>query len=427
MRVGRCGIGMAVAAFTTTSAVAQFVQYKAPGSLASPALSTRERREAALEDARWRLGGLRLTPWFGVRDVTYYDDVLPSVPGKQSDLAATAGAGVAAFLPLGSKLMLAGHALPEYQWWREFSDRRGWGGRYAVGLAGYFNRLKIEAYAARNEQLQYASSESELPTNVLERRNHARIEVEVVRRLYVYASGQDTTWRYSRDDGATPSDLPDQLDRDETETAAGFRLEVSSTVKVSVGAKRTDVDFVHSLFSRSARGDGPTLALLLGTDRTGLDASIARFTIKPVGDSSFVRYTGTTGQVQVWRRLAGQLRWSVYGSRNLGFTAYTDQFAYYVQQSLGTAFSFPVGWRGTGSIYLESGSLDYIAGASGGLSRTDDVRAYGLRATFSMARSTRLFVGFSRSRYDSNMPGLDRTYTRLQTGIAFGTGEPSVW
>ena len=427
MRVGRWGVGVLAAFVVAAPAGAQFSQYTAPGSLAVREAPTKERLEKAIEAARWHFGGLRLSPWFGIRNATYYDDVLPDVPGKQSDLRITAGAGLTGILPVGSKIVIAGHALPEYDWWRNLSNRRTWNGRYGIGAAAYFNRLTIEGFGARDEEAQYASSEVELPVNVRSDRGHANVKLRVLKSVFLYGSATKSQWRYDARDLGVTGDRLRWLDRDETAVEGGLQWEPTNALRIRAGAKRVEVDFLHQEFDRSSEGTAPVVAVLVGTDRTGLDASLARFDIKPVGESSFTPYRGTTGKARVWRDLAGGATWTVYGGRDLGFTAYTGSSGYYIQQRVGTSLAFPMGWRGSATVYAETGSLDYVSVPMGGQNRNDDLRAFGIQLRFLLARSASLVIGVSKTRYDSSVPGADRTYTRVQTGLVFGTSDPTVW
>lgn len=408
-------------------AMAQFRQYTAPGSLAVQEVPTKERLEKTMEAARWHFGGLRIAPWFGIRNATYYDDVLPDVPGKQSDLQITAGAGVGVFLPVGSRVVIAAHALPEYQWWRDLSSRRTWDGRYGAGAAAYFNRLTVEAFGSRTDEAQFATSESELPVDLRSDHGHATLELEILHGMFLFASADKTSWRYSGEgDGSLTPELK-QLDRDETSASGGVRWELGRRFRVSFGAKRVDVDFLDVTFDRSSHGSAPTLSLLVGSDRAGLDASVAEFTIDPVGGSVFEPYHGTTGRFRVWRKVGSDSTWTLYGNRDIGFTALTEDAPYYVQQRVGASIAFALGWRGDAAFYAETGSLDYVGAPVGQRGRTDDLRAYGMSARFVIRRSASLFVMVTRTSYDSSVSGLDRTYTRIQTGLAFGSRDPAVW
>ena len=84
-------------------------------------------------DAPWRLGAVRVQPWLGLRDVAYIDNVFGSADDPESDLTLTFGAGLKAYLPVGEKVVLAAHILPEYVWWRDNDQLSDWHYRYGAG------------------------------------------------------------------------------------------------------------------------------------------------------------------------------------------------------------------------------------------------------------------------------------------------------
>src|SRR5688500_4493103 len=138
----------ALALLVAAPAAAQFSQYTAPGSLLQRSTSRKEQMERALENARWRLGPLRLSPWFAIRDAA---DVSDAFSGSSGDLAGQAeedpdftislGAGLQGFVPFGSKTFFTFDALPQYVWWQEQEERRRLNGYYGAGLSAFFNRL----------------------------------------------------------------------------------------------------------------------------------------------------------------------------------------------------------------------------------------------------------------------------------------------
>ncbi|MCU0293979.1 MAG: hypothetical protein MUF10_18675, partial [Thermoanaerobaculaceae bacterium] len=108
--------------------------------------------ESAMETARWHLGPVRLQPWIGIRNFGYVDNATGSTDNPQSDFTISAGAGLRAYLPVGSKTILFARALPEYIWWKDTEYRRRWAGRYSAGALVFLNRVTIEAVGNRTEQ-----------------------------------------------------------------------------------------------------------------------------------------------------------------------------------------------------------------------------------------------------------------------------------
>jgi len=190
-----------IAVVTTASAAwAQFTQYAAPGSLAPGEESTKERLQKAMEQARWTLGPLRLEPWVGLGKLTYHDDLEPWQEGKQSDVTASAGAGVTAFLPLGKRVLLAGYALPEYSWWRERNKRSRLNGRYGVGAFADLGRLSLDLKGFRASEPWYIGFENEVPIDVRREGVSLGAELRLLRRLFIYATAEETHWRYRDED-----------------------------------------------------------------------------------------------------------------------------------------------------------------------------------------------------------------------------------
>jgi hypothetical protein len=55
---------------TTSSLYGQFVEYTQPGGDTAQGEVEQEALEQAAEEARWRLGGLRVDPWLALRNVS---------------------------------------------------------------------------------------------------------------------------------------------------------------------------------------------------------------------------------------------------------------------------------------------------------------------------------------------------------------------
>ena len=97
-------MGTLVAVLTVVPARAQIRQYTPPGGAANEAGGRKAPLEAAVEGARWNLGSIRLDPAFWISDLSYADS---SQENTDAELTARAGAGLRAYLPIGSKTTLA--------------------------------------------------------------------------------------------------------------------------------------------------------------------------------------------------------------------------------------------------------------------------------------------------------------------------------
>lgn len=430
MRSSTRALITALALFSATSASAQFSQYTEPGSLLERGTSRKEQMERAVENARWRLGPLRLSPWFTIRDAAYVSDVfagsreeVPGLEEEEPDFTITAGAGLQGFVPIGPKAFFTFDALPHYVYWQEQEDRRRLNGYYGVSLLGFFNRLTTEATARRAEEQGVLTPEFEQRIHSRQDRIEGLIELELTPALFLFASGSSLeTSALTADLGNDPRLPPFQeLDREERVLRGGLELRFRERLRVAAGAERSEVDFLEPGHDRSNSGTSPLLEWGYQGPRLDITGGVAFRSLEPEGGSEFVPFDETTGQIQATWTPRWRLSYSVYGSRNLVYSLEED-VSHFLSDRFGAAITARIGQESSVSLFGETGVHDY-ATAAAALAREDDFTAYGTRLSLSLRERVRLNVGVSRSEIESPIPGLDRSLTVVQSSIeisAFG-------
>ena len=415
-----------MAALSSDRAVAQFDQYRAPGVPLERPQTRKEALEQAVEDARWQFGRVRVDPWLGVSNVEYVDNAfgLPEGAGEPiADVTATAGAGLRAYLPTGPKLVWAAHALPEYTWWRDLEDRRGVNGRYGLGAFGFFNRLTLEATAARDEGQRVVTPE--IPQPVRQRLDRAglALELEATRRISLFVAGEGLELRHRLAGESDPRTAPlDRLDRDQTLLRGGLRYRFPGGWSVGAGVERSDVEFTAEAAGApdlSNRGTSPFLELRRDGENDHLRLEVAERSLEPVAGSSFQPYDATTAAFEAGFNTAGRLVTWIYGSRNLIYSL-IEGYSDLQDDRVGVALEYELGWRTRLRVFGEGGSSDYRAAVPGVPEREDDVRSYGGGLHFRIGETSSFVLQVTRTELDSNLPGFDRTLTSLGTGINFG-------
>lgn len=413
-------------------ASAQFSQYTEPGSLLQRGTSRKEQMERAVENARWRLGPLRLSPWFTIRDAAYVSDVfagsqdVPGLEEEEPDFTITGGAGLQGFVPLGPKSYFTFDALPHYVYWQEQEDRRRLNGYYGASLLGFFNRLTTEATVRRAEEQGVLTPEFEQRVHSRQDRIEGLVEVELTPSLFVFASGSSLeTSALTEDLGDDPRLPPFQeLDREERLLRGGVELRFRERLRVAVGAERSEVDFLEPGHDRSNSGTAPLLEWGYTGPRLVVTGGAAFRSLEPEEGSEFVPFDETTGQIQATWTPRWRLAYSVYGSRNLVYSLEQDA-SHFTSDRFGAAITAKVGRESSVSLFGEAGVHDYAVSAAAGpaLPREDDFTAYGTRLTLALRERVRFNLGVSRSEIDSAVPGLDRSLTVVQSSIeisAFG-------
>jgi hypothetical protein len=423
MRPSVCSVAVLTALVVAPPAGAQFAQYTPPGSLSVTPVPTKDALALAMQDAPWTLGTLRIAPWIGLQDLTYYNDVDVSTPGNQSDYSATVGAGLTVFQPFSPRFTLVLQALPQYEWWKNQKARRLWNGRYGLGVFGYFNRLSVEVAGDKVRQQEYVNDEYEVPVNVEGDKARTIVQIDIFRRLAVYGSGEVVHWRYRNQDlPGLGYDLTD-LDRNETTTGGGLRYEFREGMAIKVGYQRTRTSFLSPAYDRSNSGGAPTMGLELQGAHLGLNGSAMRYSLDPTAGSQFTRFSGVLGDGRLSWKIREGLTWSLYGGRKLSY-GFGSGSTYGLDSRTGLSLQTELGWRGTMLVYVERGRDEFASAESESGTRRD-ATAYGVTTSFHVGRLGTLSVGFSREEYSG--AGVNATYSRVQGGLSFGGGAPALW
>jgi hypothetical protein len=405
-----------LALLSAPAAWAQFMQYTPPGSLANPQVTAREQLEAALKDARWRLGRFSLAPWMALKDFGYVDNVYGTETNKVSDYTATAGVGLNGFYQPTGKVIIAAGAMPEYVWWKDLASRRVWNGRYRAGVFAYFNRLTIEASGSRTREQQYVSSEFEQPVNLQTDLGKGSLEFRLFGRLALTAGVTSAQIRYRAADipGSVGQQLL-ELDRNERELRGGLRYYIGEKASLGIGVEASRTEFVGPGANSSNEGTSPVVEFNAPGDRWSAQATVLFADLKPRGLSQFVALHKTLGSARIsWN--TGRMTTSVYAARNLAYSFGTD-VPYYLDDRTGVAFDRTIGWRSTLKVFYEVGRLDYSAVATAS-DLSQDSKGWGAALGSELSRNVRMTVQVTNIGYTSHSLG-DRTITRVQASLQF--------
>jgi hypothetical protein len=406
---------------TVTTASAQLESDEVPHTrIIAPTEAIRQE----LEDSRYHLGPMRVRPLFSLRDVGYDNNVLGTSVNQVADFHSTVGLGAHGVLPVGSKMYFQTVALPEYTWYQKLTDRRSLGGSYSGSLLGLFNRMSVEAGADSFRGPTVLNSEQQ--TSVPATRTHlfSRVEVEFLKRLSVYGSGESEQQRYSpvRDDPTEAAAIL-QLERNETAARGGLRYRFASWLDFSLGVEHTNTTFLTGT-DRDNHSDAVILGVRYDRPRSFINLSVGSRTGKADHPGVFPDYSATTGSYYASHDLSAPVAFDVYGHRGIGYSI-TATNPYYLETRNGAGVTVAVGRRLALRGFGEGGSNAYpvpIAVGSTSVKRMDSAVTAGGGVAFRLHRKVALSVLASNSRYTSNIAGNDRSIFRLATGISF-TGD----
>lgn len=414
----------------TADVFAQFAQYTPPGGPGERPVDRQSEVESNLDNARFRLGPLRLAPWFGLSRLTYTDDVFATLGDggeKTSDLNAVLGAGLELLLPTGPKTVWTAEGGLEYSYWNDLEERRELRGRAGGAVYGFYNRLRLEAGGGFIETEEYASAEQ--PQQLPFRTEHVRgsLAVDLSRKIELWTRGRAIGVTALTDELNDPR-VPDfgLLDRDETVLAGGLAWRPTDAVRLGLGVERSEVEFGDAARNLDNEGTAPIATLDLIGNRIELRLTAVQRTLDPVGDSEFVPFETTTGSFRLDLDLSHRFDLQLYGHRGLVYSL-EDDYGYLTDQRLGATVRMPLGHRVGFRLFAETGENDYSADDPAIPDRTDDVTSYGARLSIDLGRYLTFNLGARETAYDSNRPGFDRTVGTVESGLTLRVNESLIW
>ena len=394
------------------SAKGQFLQFTAPGGPDERPETTEERLEREIREARFHLGPVRIAPLVGLRDVAYVRDLFETGGPIRSDVTATAGAGFRAYLRTGRKVTWIAHALPEYVWWKEREDARRLNLSGGIETVWLLNRLTVDVAASRLEQQSIVTPE--VPELAATAGDLLRLdaELELTEQLRPFVAA-----RWSRQEGLVEDRNSDPrvrqielLDRDERVLRAGLHWYPREDWMIGLGAERSEVEFDRAALDSSNEGTSPVLELQIDRPHFYISVDVAARSLTATEGSRFVDFDEITGDVSLNLVPRSRLEAWLYASRELLYSLSAD-YPYLLDQRTGLSLGMGVGERINFRVFAETGDNEYTAFSPATPARTDDLTAYGGSLRFSLTELLALTFQVTRLELDSNLPGLDRSFT----------------
>lgn len=426
-----------VALFTLAlapDAFGQFAQYTPPGG--GGAAGGRGEAEASevdrlLDEARWRVGPFRMAPFFGLENLGYVDNAFAGTAEGVSDVTATAGAGLAVYLPTGPDVVWVAEGELRYFWWQELEERRNAGGRVGAGLIGDFNRLGLDLRAGR--ELDEKIVTSEIPQRALVETDFASADatLRLGAKTELHAGATVRRFRDHNDEIDDPraADFA-AVDRDETLVDLELTWSPTDRWEFHAGAQLSEVAFEPGGLPLDNSGTAPVVGVDYDGPRFAASVEVARRSLDPEPGSRFVPFDEESGSAELSVG-SEELRLILYGNRDLVYSL-TGEYDYFTAGRWGLRLAFEVGHRTRLALFGEQGENDYTptpppaVEPPGAPARTDDVTAWGGQLSVELGRLLRLQVGGFEVDYDSNLPGLDRTVTTVTTAVSLST-DSLIW
>ena len=384
-------------------------------------LPSREQMQLETKNARMRLGPLRLQPVLSLRNIGFTGGVIGTTGVQPPDFGASVGGGARAIVPFGRDVFFRVSAIPEYSWSRRLVQHRVFGGVGDASALFLFNRLSAQARVIPARTVSPFSTEDQRSVVVQRFDTSGRIEVRLLQRLSLFVAHQNARprFRVTAEDRLRGTNF-DQLDRNDSADGAGVFYQFRSFLSVSAGFERSQSRFIHGA-SADNHTNAENVSVSYGRPRTSARISLGASRGEADNGASFQHFSTGTGSYLLSRRLANLWTVDVSGSRRLQYSLFQGT-PYYFETRNGAAIAIPIRRRFAVRMMGEVGSNSYPQPTAASLQtvrRIDQVLTYGGGLGVAVYRNAALVTMATRTRYNSNLPGFDRSVVTVTTNLNY--------
>ena len=384
-------------------------------------VTPRDEIDRAIAASRVRLGPVRLSPEISIREMTYDNNVYGTAENPTGDFRTTISAGFGLILPVTPSVFVRAGIFPAYTWYADLEERRFFGGSAGASFHIFANRLTVEGSGGATKEDVIFSTEAQ--GRVIQNLGTVRLGVEyrLLTRLFVYGEGQIQRFRFTGPGAEVSTFDPSTTDRTARVLRAGLGYRWSEDVRLAVGYEETRAEFV----SAPEQYDNSTSAVIAtisyNKPKLKLDFSGGYREGGPIHGSAIRPFSGMTGSTSASYALLRPLDLQAVASRNL---SYGVSSPYYISTRYGGGVVVKVGWRLRLQGLVFAGSDEYTTPTAlpdGQLvDRRDDVTGYGGGLDFSFTPRIQMRFSATDSRYNSNVPGNDRSFFRWFVSLNLG-------
>jgi hypothetical protein len=373
--------------------------------------------QSDMERSRMRLGPIRLIPGFQVSNLGYDSNPTGSPEDPQGAFTATVAAGTKLVVPLGSKMFLLGSAYPSYTYYEGYSRLSNWGGLANASVAGYFNRMSIQAGGTWFQSVSQPSDEQQSPILNKTESVFGKVDIELTRRLFLF--GGATAQKVQGDQLEAPP--PDQLpaafnDRTDEAFQGGFRFDIGANWQVAPEVQYTTSNFVLQKDERNNTSTGYLLGVSYDQPRLFVNVIGGYREGRPWNGSSFPTYSEPVGSFFVSYFLRSWLEIQGYGYKRVSYSLNVSN-QYYLSDNIGGGINVQVGPHILLKALATTGDNRYpnpvdVEGMP--VRRVDEIVRFGGGASIKVYKRMVLTAIVTQRDNNSTIP--ENNYTVLQFG-----------
>ena len=377
-----------------------------------------------MENARYRLGPVRLFPKVSVGNAGYNSNVFGTSENEVADWEATATAGARFLLPAGKKVFFQADVQPQYNWFASEKQLRNFGGVYGGTVFAFFNRLSVEASGVYTDFTVTPNSETASPSIQRQTSGAGTLALEITRAVSLLGGGGARRTRYDSLPGSpiSSASLADQ-DRTESSFFGGVSHSLLGPFVVTLIAADARAEFVN----RASQRDNETRSyvanvLVSSTQRIFVNTALGYRQGRSLNGSSLPAFNSPIASAFVSWFPSPSLEVQAWGYyRNVSYSL-DPNYPLFYESRYGGGPVVRFGPRIRVQLYGSTGKNDYsVTSAAGAPPPQASTRrtTYGGSMSVLFSRVIVLNVGAAADRYRSPVPAQNRKVVRLLTGLSF--------
>lgn len=365
-------------------------------------------KDRIIEESRFKLGFLYITPLLMLENVGYTSDVYTYEEKDRPDWTGDLGFGLRASSIAANRLILQAEDMPLYSFYLKNENLRSWSNRFAAKAYSYIGPFNFKAGFKRNDLQQRPQLEFSRPYQYTDREWSG--EIDIGRRwdlfLTVYASFSELS--YEDDPYLENYNLAEKLNHRQNVFGVELNKPVFTSTILFAKYERVDYEF-ESSSERDTRAHQVALGIEfpeIGNLQGSFQIGIRRFV---PANPLFRSVQNANGSGNVHLTLADRLRFNAFYELGTSFS-YTSADLHYNHNTFGGGVEAYLTRFLKGGASFQDGRMKYHSFLDFESQRNDRVRQQRYYLAFPFIGKTSIGLAYNIYRLTSDALGLD--YTR---------------
>lgn len=365
-------------------------------------------KDRIIEESRFNLGFLYLTPLFYLENVGYSNNIYNYENKQVADWTSDFGLGLRASAVAANRVILQAEDLPYYSFYLNTKNQRAWSNRFGMTAYSYVGPFNLKAGYAQNNLRQHPNLEFGRPFHYQDREWSGEVDIGRRRPLFVTAYARSKTLDYGSEPYLDGINLGESLNH--RQNTFGLRLNQKVFTATIVYANYEFSDYAFAFRSeRDTKAQQLSLGVVfpeIGVLQGSFQIGLKRF--EP-SNPLFQRPQRPTGRGDVRVTLMERLHLNLFYELQTYFS-YSSSDVFYDNQSFGAGAEVYFTRFLKAGARIQDGRLKYFSFLDLLLQRSDHLRLQRYYLAVPFIGRTAIGVAYNVYRLTSDALAFDQSY-----------------